>query len=412
MTNVEVKPRWPWNGKVDITYSIECDEIDENLNPKTVYVAFMGYDHYAKKEFLPWTITGDGIDNNIKTGGPYTVVWDVGNDYPGLRSSAFSVRIQAQSKPLPYWVFNLENGRNTHQIQPPSLDDDACRTTQLWLRHVPAGPFRMGSPKDELGRYDGEWSCHIVTITKDYYIAIFEMTIKQWQMITGSYLLTFNTTEDGVWTLLYAKENDCFPLTEVDYQLLRGENKGLGWPIQGHDVDDDSFFGVLRRKTNELFDLPTEAEWEYACRAETLTALNSGKNLFSLMTDSNMDEVGRYNGNRNDGKGGSFGILGCARVGSYLPNSWGIYDMHGNISEWCLDRVSSVEERESAIEPTTDPVGPKSGTERIVRSGGGYGSSYARDCRSSSWSSFPEKQKYYTSNYRCGFRVVCHPAEK
>ena len=119
--------------------------------------------------------------------------------------------------------------------------------------------------------------------------------------------------------------------------MIRGTSAtaGGGWPEYGHAVDEDSFMGRIRAKTGLMFDLPTEAQWEYACRAGTTTALNSGKNLLvKTGEDANLNEVGRYDSNLNDGKGG---YSEHTKVGSYLPNAWGLYDMHGNVEEWCLD---------------------------------------------------------------------------
>ena len=281
----------------------------------------------------------------------------------------------------------------------PNLDDDTCRTTELWLRKIPAGTFIMGSPEDEVGRSSRlerlEMVQHEVTLTQDFYIGVFECTQRQWELVMGS-----NPSE---------YKGDCRPVETVSYNKIRGtgEQAGAGWPEYGHAVDSTSFMGKLQAKTGLTFDLPTEAQWEYACRAGTTTALNSGKNLTSIDQDAAMDEVGRYFFNTSDGKGG---YSEHTTVGSYLPNAWGLYDMHGNVYEWCLDWEPNPYEP-CGTTPVVDPVGALSGNFRITR-GGAWHSQYfvnaacgAQYCRSAS--RFDPNPRVGKDYY--GFRVLCLP---
>ena len=103
------------------------------------------------------------------------------------------------------------------------------------------------------------------------------------------------------------------------------------------------------------FTLPTEAQWEYACRAGTTTALNSGKNLSNEEKCPEMDEVGWYDGNSDEM---------THPVGQKKPNAWGLYDMHGNVWEWCLDWKGDYPET-----TVVDPTGPDTGMSRVLRSG-------------------------------------------
>ncbi len=286
---------------------------------------------------------------------------------------------------VPYLVVNLNTGAVTSSSTGPDLSDDACRTTELWLRRIPKGTFTMGSPEGEVGR-DSDETQHQVTLTEDFYIGVFEVTQKQYSLIYGSNPSNY--------------KGDTRPVEYVSYNTIRGtvSTAGAGWPAYGHAVDEDSFLGKLRAKTGKTLDLPTEAQWEYACRAGTTTALNTGKNLMSTDKDSAMDEAGRYYYNQNDGKGGY--SSNHTKVGSYLPNAWGLYDMHGNVWEWCLDRYNDL--GSSAV---TDPKGPNSGSFPVIR--GGSCSIKAQLCRSADRKS--NEPSNYNRSYGGGFRVVLLP---
>ena len=290
-----------------------------------------------------------------------------------------------------YLVVDLSGGPDVtsypvrYSREAPNLNDDKCRTTELWLRRIPAGTFIMGSPEDELGRYSTEIQRE-VTLTQDYYIGVFECTQRQWELVMG------NTPS------LY--KGDCRPVEFVSYNMIRGTGSqaGEGWPTYGHVVDSTSFMGKLQEKTGLTFDLPTEAQWEYACRAGTTTALNSGKNLTSIYQDAAMGEVGRYYYNNNDGKGG---YSQHTKVGSYLPNAWELYDMHGNVWEWCLDWYGTY-----GTAAVTDPTGSSTGSYHVIR-GGDWGY-YAWGCRSAVRNTNGPTYYSHFSSY-LGFRIVCLP---
>jgi formylglycine-generating enzyme required for sulfatase activity len=245
---------------------------------------------------------------------------------------------------------------------------DTYKTTKLVMRRIPKGSFTMGSPSGELGRYSDETQ-HPVTLTKDFYIGVFEVTQRQWELVMGNRPSYFNNAT------YYATR----PVEQVSYYDIREnpDNSEISpnWP-QSSQVHASSFMGKLRAKTGlATFDLPTESQWEYACRAETGTALNSGYNLTSTGQDARMDAVGRYW--YNGGSGYSQGCApsaGTALAGSYLPNAWGLYDMHGNVWEWCLDWYGTYP---GSVQ---DPVGAASGSSRVGRGGSWDGN--AGGCRS------------------------------
>ena len=292
-----------------------------------------------------------------------------------------------------YLVVDLSGGTNAVSYPVSHLDAapqggwaNEYKTSKLVLRRIDPGTFTMGCPITEAGYNGGEAVPHKVTITNSFYIGVFEVTQKQYELVTG---LTPSSYK-----------GDMRPVEDVSWNHIRGESAEFNWPMS-NKVDEVSFIGLLRAKTGiKTFDLPTEARWEYACRAGTTNALNNGKEMTNCRsgTDPQVDEVGRYYFNRGaknqKGKTNAHEI-----VGSYKPNAWGLYDMHGNVWEWCLDWYQGRGSFDS--KPRTDPVGPRWGSGRVQR--GGSWSGGATDCRSASRNSWSPAGRH--NNY--GFRLSC-----
>ena len=307
-----------------------------------------------------------------------------------LAVTTVTAMAQAFSASAQYLVIDLSGGPDAAKYpvqyvnEPPDVDFDSCRTKEIWLRLIPAGTFMMGSPASELGRGNDE-DYHQVTLTKPFYIGVFEVTQRQYELVMGK-----NPSEF---------KGSMRPVTSLSYNMLRGSSAGAQWPAN-NDVDASSFFGVLRAKTALLADLPTEAQWEYACRAGTTTALNSRKNITDKTQCPNVAEVARYKHNRDDGKGNY--TERTTKVGMYLPNAWGLYDMHGNAWEFCLDWYTE----RFGTDPVTDPKGPASGSKRAQRGGGCNNTDDAWRSRSSIRSSFATPS---TEGDHSSFRVVVLP---
>ena len=211
---------------------------------------------------------------------------------------------------------------------------------ELEMIEIKAGSFVMGSPDGEVGRDDDETQ-HRVTLTKKYWLGKYEVTQGQWQAVMGT-----NPSSH--------KKGDKYPVESVSW----------------HDVKQfcDKLNKLYERKLPQgyRFDLPTEAQWEYACRAGTTTALNNGKGLTAQRgVCPNLNEVGWYDENSSQAP---------LPVGKKHPNAWGLYDMHGNVWEWCRDWADGYHG------DVIDPVGPESGSIRIRRGGGWRVSS--KQCRS------------------------------
>lgn len=251
------------------------------------------------------------------------------------------------------------------------------------LARIPAGTFQMGSPKTEVER-KGDESAHEVTITKPFLIGVYEVTQTEFSRIMGG--------------------------ERAGKAVFKGPNR----PMDNVTWEDAGAFCralseiPAERAAGRKYRLPTEAEWEYACRAGTQMVFNSGDSLSAAQANFN----GEYP--YGDVESGVY-LRRTADVGSYKPNAFGLYDMHGNVAEWCSDWYDKEYYYDS---PAKDPLGPPVGvtpTDFTTKAGakkfylsvrGGCWLDDARACRSACrFRGMPE------INYRLiGFRVVCETA--
>jgi formylglycine-generating enzyme required for sulfatase activity len=219
--------------------------------------------------------------------------------------------------------------------------------------HVPAGTFLMGSRDLEQGS-SKEKPRHTVHISKPFYLGKYEVTQKQWLAVMGNINPSNFLSPDR-------------PVDEVSWD------------------DVQAFIQKLNaiEKTNS-YRLPTEAEWEYAARAGSETSYCYGD-------DPESAELGQYAWFESNAKQQTH------PVGMLSPNAWGLYDMHGNVSEWTQDRYGKQYYLHS---PSDDPQGPEKGSKRVVRGGSWINQAYS--CRSAA-------RGYYSPDYTdsdFGFRIV------
>lgn len=227
---------------------------------------------------------------------------------------------------------------------------------EMEMIYCAPGSFMMGSPEDEEDRDDNETQ-HKVTLTRGFWLGKYPVTQSQWESVMGG-----------------------------NPSYFKGDDN----PVDSVSWDDcKKFIEKINSRSGFTARFPTEAEWEYACRAGTTTMYHWGNAL-------NGD---RANCNGNFPCGTS--VTGCylqktTPVGSYDANPWGFYDMHGNVWEWCADWYGSY-----PTKAVTDPKGPASGDGRVLR-GGSWGSN-ARICRSAGRNGIVPG---YRGSY-CGFRLCC-----
>ena len=406
--NVTVRQHWPWNGLVDIDYEIVADD------PNATFLVYpKGEDRRLGTKAVMRTLSGDGAEGPVGPGA-HRMVWDVKADMPGFHTTDFAVSIQTVSANAEYLVVDLSGGTDAvtfpvrYSSSGPDIANDKCRTTELWLRLVMPGTFMMGSPASEKYRWSNEVQ-HQVTLTRPFYLGVFELTQTQWQLVMGT-------------TDVFQYTGPCRPVDNASFAQVRGVSAN-GFGNADDDIAATSFFGVLRRKAALPFDLPTESQWEYACRAGTTTAWNNGTSVVAqsnYSSDSNLNKVGRNYSNTSDGQES---YTQHTKVGLYVPNAWGFYDMHGNVREWCRDAYRAQWSSLALI----DPIGGDGSSDRVLR-GGSY-TCYSSVCRSASRipcgsSTLPQKlvNGYYgdfdsgspnmsQTAGQLGFRVGCFPVE-
>jgi formylglycine-generating enzyme required for sulfatase activity len=325
ISHVTVRQRWPWSRLVDIDYVLTCDADD------TVDVTLEAFDGTTP---LPLPIESMFGDRYGVRRGARRIIWDPGrtaysND---MQIARFNVRLTPVRVPL-YLIVSLTTPAGGTPVVEPVFEKDlhaglwgtvvtnpvegiesiawtgvtngtAYKTDALVLRRVPAGRFLYAGNKETV-------------VSNDFYVSVFELTQGQRKNLTGAF--NSGSYYSGADRALHPEE-------KVSYVFARGaesDTPPVNWPVTGSLVSEGSLAALLRAKSGLLFDLPDKIQWEYACRAGTTTLFNSGSN-----EDSALEELGWYNGNA----GGN-----TKEVGLKKPNAWGLYDMHGNIEEFCLD---------------------------------------------------------------------------
>ena len=207
------------------------------------------------------------------------------------------------------------------------------------LMLIPKGTFMMGSPESEQGRFENETQ-HDVTISKDYYLGVYEVTQAQHEKVMGKNPSHFQGAIVG-------NENADLPVENVSWEDAVEFCKKLS------ELPEE-------KKAGRVYRLPTEAEWEYACRAGSKTAYSFGADSKTL------GDYAWFGGNSGQQ---------THPVGEKKANAWGLYDMHGNVWEWCSDWYGVY-----PMGSVSDPSGPSEGSVRVYR--GGCWSGGAAFCRS------------------------------
>ncbi len=374
-------------------------------------------------------VTGD-CWQRVDDDGEHTITWSADLDWPDHKISLDQggvravVTAWALDNTPDYMVVNIaaDATPNTPRYYPAKeflpgglLNNPAYRTTSIVMRKIMAKDvtWTMGSV-NETGRITTSEATHQVSLTNNFYLGVFEVTQSQWSQVCDYSASLFVLEEAKAMR----------PVDYVSYNMLRrsgSNNQASGdvnyWPNSPYG---DSFLGKLRQRTGIDFDLPGEAQWEFAARAGNGEGhWGNGATYTGGVSDSHLP--GRYarNGGRIDGTTDPADPAACpeehgtAIVGSYEPNAWGLYDMHGNVWEWCNDwwaeDISSINGAIN-VDPTNPSMlltDPSAYNLNRVRRGGGWKHdscwcrSAARNCDGQA-----SREKYY------GCRLACRAGLK
>jgi len=352
--------------------------------------------HVDWKEFFPpkkysLTIISDPADAKVRIADPETAYFPGVKLHPGIyqievshpdfetetrkieiKSKDFSESVRLKSKQDDIKPVTGKSDKPVSPVEPVKPVEKEIQNTQPFTNsigmkfvYIKPGTFIMGSPKEEEGHQDNETQ-HEVTLTKGFYMQTTEVTVGQWRAFAKAANYKSEAEMGGgayVWT------GEEWAVKEGIYWDNPGFSQTENYPVTCVSWNDvQKFAAWLKQKEGKEYRLPTEAEWEYAARAGMDTPFAFGKCLST-------DQANYY---------GNYPPEGCTKgmyrektvsVGSLKANAWGLYDMHGNVWEWCQDWYGGY-----PANSVTNPEGPGTGSDRVIR-GGGWGSG-AVYCRS------------------------------
>ena len=357
----------------------------------------------------------EGDINKVVQPGVRQFKWFARRDWPNQRitENVVSVKLRAWAltEPPPYMVADLETPSNVtyyasvDALPGGGLTNSLYKTSRLVMRRIDAVGVRwsMGAHKTEIGYMSrAQDTIHSVQLTNDYYIGVFQLTQGQWFRIAGAYPTSSDVTTDG--------ERDVYPLQNITFTEMREVAPSVASASVVGDSNyrypaspaPNSFIGKLSSHTGVAFDLPGECEWEYACRAGNYGAKWGNGSILTLPNDGNTDpalpELATYWTSPSM----------CTPVGSHSPNSWGLYDMHGNVWEMCLYiYTADITGLDGAINTNANSDSYHSNGYLLHTERGGARHSQAYKCQSS----FRDKDPEANRSLGVGFRLVSRIAQ-
>jgi formylglycine-generating enzyme required for sulfatase activity len=284
------------------------------------------------------------------------------DDNSGALKVKITVGLESRGDgPFAVAPFNEKTAKQYQAIHAKHLRVPVVQTNSIGMKMalIPPGEFMMGSPADEKDRLPVEGPQHRVRITRPFYLAIHDVTVRQFGMFVADARYKTEAERDGQGGYGY-DGGQWRQKSEFNWRNTGFTQTGEHPVVNVSWNDAAAFCKWLSQKEGKTFCLPTEAQWEYACRAGTTTKYSFGDD------ESELKEYAWYASN---GGGRTHA------VGARKSNAWGLYDMHGNVWQWCDDWFGSY-----VASAVVDPTGPASGSDRVAR--GGCWRYVAGGCRS------------------------------
>ena len=351
--NISASSRWPWNGILDVDFIIDDAKVSDLFRVEVAIKYAKGVKKLTGRTYVSEPICGRGKNR---------VSWDVGADYPDLKLADMQVAVTVHPVNADacdvYMVIDLSSGPEStkypvrYTFTPPTLvsaaDSVACakdpnRTTKMWLKRIKESTFEFGGTQNNSKMED---RTDFKVRLSPYYIGIFEVTQKQWALVMDAWPSKYSNT-------VYRAAR---PVAMVNYEDVIGHNK---WPVN-REIASESFVGRLRARTGlSTLNLPTEAQWVCASKE----GQDEDKQIKS--TTGRCKSNSAYNEDTETFDASP--ETGTAHVGTYNANSWGIYDMFGNVMEMCLDAHMKANDLnalyanqydDAELKLVVDPIGP------------------------------------------------------
>ena len=370
-------------------------------------------------------VTADDADED----GVCTIRWRADDSWPNHIITNKGVRAVVTAWPLDntpdYMVVDISASAKpgtaryytSTNFLPGTVANPLYKTTSILMRKILAKDvvWTMGSVAESGRNNNGREDAHEAQLTNNYYIGVYEVTQSQWALI--------QTGRPNPSWFQFEGDKAMRPVERVCYNEIRcaANNTAAaadyqGWPSPPYE---GSFLDLLRKRTGIDFDLPSAAEWEYACRAGNGEGKwGNGSAMLSRQKCDNLSAFERYagsvpsnesldtNGNSTMTKQDAItdASRGTAVVGTYAPNSWGLYDMHCNVGEWVLDWLSDDKDLLGALRGSVNTTE----SEHRLTKGGSWLTTWCQNARSAAVG--PQGASY---RYMCiGFRLACRAGLK